>query len=191
MVRRLLSKSLSVAHDIVSNIKDAIDSLNETRIKKMVSVLHEVKNKNRKVFVVGEGPSGLVAKALAMRLAELSYDVFVIGETITSAVEKGDVFIVISESGRTPLVLEAAKIAKEKVGAKIISVTASDGSPISKLADLLLIVKTKSIEADDEEMYLSTQLTGSYVSSRRAIFQLAAGCILEAIVSELASIDAK
>ena len=186
-----MSKSLSVAHDIVSNIKDAIDSLNETRIKKMVSVLHEVKNKNRKVFVVGEGPSGLVAKALAMRLAELSYDVFVIGETITSAVEKGDVFIVISESGRTPLVLEAAKIAKEKVGAKIISETASDGSPISKLADLLLIVKTKSIEADDEEMYLSTQLTGSYVSSRRAIFQLAAGCILEAIVSELASIDAK
>jgi 6-phospho-3-hexuloisomerase len=191
MVRRLLSKSLSVAHDIVSNIKDAIDSLDETRIKKMVLILREAKNKNRKVFVVGEGPSGLVAKALAMRLVELSYDVFVIGETITSAVEKGDIFIVISESGRTPLVLEAAKIAKEKVGAKIISVTASDGSPISKLADLLLIVKTKSIEADEEEMYLSTQLTGSYVSSRRTIFQLAAGCILEAIVSELASIEAK
>jgi 6-phospho-3-hexuloisomerase len=191
MVRPLLSKSLSVAHDIVNSIKDAIDSLDETRIKKMVSFLREAKNKNRKVFVVGEGPSGLVAKALAMRLAELSYNVFVIGETITSAVEKGDVFVVISESGRTPLVLEAAKIAKEKVGAKIISVTASDGSPISKLADLLLIVKTKSIETDDEEMYLSTQLTGSYVSSKRTIFQLAASCILEAIVSELTSNEVK
>ncbi len=191
MVRRLLSTSLSVAHDIVNDIKDAIDSLDETRIKKMISVLRDVKKNHRKVFVMGEGPSGLAAKALAMRLAELSYDVFVIGETITSAVEKGDAFIVISASGKTPLVLEAAKIAKEKVGAKIIGLTASDDSPIGKLADPLLTIKTKSTETDDEDIYLSTQLTGSRVSSKRTIFQLATSCILEAIVSELASTGAR
>lgn len=186
-----MSKSLSFAHDIVNDVKEAIDSLDETRIKKMVSVLRDAKKYNRKVFVMGEGPSGLVARALAMRLAELSYNVFVIGETITSAVEKGDVFIVITASGRTPLVLEAARIAKEKVGARIIGVTASEDSPIGKLADPLLAVKTKSNETGDEDIYLSTQLTGSYASSERTIFQIATSCILEAIVAELASAQAK
>jgi 6-phospho-3-hexuloisomerase len=175
----------------VTDVKDAIDSIDETKIKKMVSVLREVKKNERKVFVMGEGPSGLVARAMAMRLAELSYNVFVIGETITSAVEKGDVFIVITASGRTPLVLEAAKIAKEKVGAKIIGVTASEGSPISKLADPLLTVRTKSNETEDEDIYLSAQLTGNYASSRRTVFQIATDCILEAMASELALAQGK
>lgn len=186
-----MSKSLSFAQTIVNDVKDSIDSLDENKIKKMVSVLRDAKKNSRKVFVMGEGPSGLVAKALAMRLAELSYNVFVIGETITSAVEKGDIFIVITASGKTPLVLEAAKIAKEKVGAKIIGVTASENSPIGKLADPLLSIKTKSNETDDEDIYLSTQLTGSYASSKRTIFQIATTCILEAMVYELASTGAK
>jgi 6-phospho-3-hexuloisomerase len=175
----------------VEDVKDAIDSIDEAKIRKMVSVLREAKKNSRKVFVMGEGPSGLVARAMAMRLAELSYNVFVIGETITSAVEKGDVFIVITASGKTPLVLEAARIAREKVGAKIIGVTASGGSPISRLSDPLLIVRTKSTETEDEDIYLSTQLTGSYASSKRTVFQIATNCILEAIASELALAEAE
>jgi len=186
-----LSKSLSFAHAIVNDVKEAIESLDETKIKKMLSILRDAKKNDRKVFVMGEGFSGLVARAMAMRLAELSYNVFVIGETITSAVEKGDVFVVITASGKTPLVLEAAKIAKEKVGAKIIGITASEGSPISRLADPLLSVNTKMKETDDEDIYLSTQLTGSYGSPKRTIFQVATTCILEAMVSELASDGAK
>ena len=180
-----------MARGILNDIRDAIDSLEAKWVSRIVALLRDAKKNNRKVFVMGEGPSGLVARALAMRLAELSYNVFVIGETITSAVEKGDVFIVITASGKTPLVLEAAKIAKEKVGARIIGVTASENSPIGKLAGPLLSIKTKSNETDDEDIYLSTQLTGSYASSKRTIFQIATTCILEAMVSELASTGAK
>jgi DNA-binding MurR/RpiR family transcriptional regulator len=88
-------------------------------------------------------------------------------------------------------VLEAAKIAKEKVGAKIITVTASEKSPMEEVADSLLLIKTKSAEADDEEIYLNKQLTGSYISSKRTVFELAASCILEAIVKALSSSSSK
>jgi len=182
-----LSNSLAVAQDLVNDVRDAISSLDVNQVKKVVALLREAKKNNRKVFVMGEGPSGLVARALAMRLAELSYNVFVIGETITSAVEQGDLFIAITGSGKTPLVVEAAKIAKEKVGAKIVSITTSSGSPITKVTDSLLLFKTKSVESEDEDSYLNKQLTGSYLSSKRTVFEVAATCLLEAIVSELSS----
>lgn len=182
-----MSGSLSIARDIVNDVRDAINSLDENRINKILTLLRNAKKNNKKVFVMGEGPSGLVARALAMRLAELSYSIFVIGETITSAVEQGDIFIAITGSGKTPLVLEAAKIAKEKVGAKIITVTTSEKSPMNEVTDSLLVIKTKSTESDDEGSYLNKQLTGSYIPSKRTVFELAASCILEAIVTDLSS----
>ena len=81
----------------------------------------------------------------------------------------------------------AAKIAKEKVRAKIIAVTSSDRSPISKLADAILTIKATSTESTDEDSYLNTQLTGSYKSTNRTVFDIAATCVLEAIVSEITS----
>lgn len=182
-----MSGSLAIARDIVNDVRDAINSLDQNKITKILALLRNAKKNGRKVFVMGEGPSGLVARALAMRLAELSYNVFVIGETITSAVEQEDIFIAITGSGKTPLVVEAAKIAKEKVGAKIIAVTTSKKSPIYQVTDLLLVIKTKYSESDGEDSYLNKQLTGSYISSRRTVFELAASCILEAIVTELSS----
>jgi len=186
-----LSKSLSVAQHIVDDVKEAISSLDETRVKKIISLLRDAKKNNRKVFLMGEGPSGLVARALAMQLAGLSYNVFVVGETITSAVEKNDIFIAITDTGRTPLVLEAVKIAKEKVQARIVAVTSAEDSPIGKLADALLAIKSESIEPEGEETYLSSQLTGSYPSSKRTVFDIAAICVLEAIASELTTSSAK
>jgi 6-phospho-3-hexuloisomerase len=191
MVRKLLSETLAIARDIVNDVRDAIDSLDENSISRILTLLRAAKKNNRKVFVMGEGPSGLVARALAMRLAELSYNVFVIGETITSAVERGDIFIAITGSGKTPLVLEAAKIAKEKVGAKIITVTTSEKSPMEEVTDSLLVIKTRSTESDDEDSYLNKQLMGSTMSSKRAVFELAASCILEAIVKGLTTTGSK
>jgi 6-phospho-3-hexuloisomerase len=187
VVKQALSQSLAVAHEIVNGVRDAVSSIDESEIKKIVALLKDAKKKNKKIFVMGEGPSGLVARASAMRLAQLSYKVFVIGETITSAVEQGDLFIAITASGKTPLVLEAAKIATEKVGAKVIAITTSAETSIGKVSDSLLVIRTESNEADDEDLYLSKQLTGSYIASKRSIFELAASCILEAIVSELSS----
>ena len=186
-----MSGSLAIARDIVNDVREAINSLDEKSVNSILTLLRNAKKNNKKVFVMGEGPSGLVARALAMRLAELSYNVFVIGETITSAVEQGDIFIAITGSGKTPLVLEAAKIAKEKVGARIITVTTSEKSPMEEVTDSLLLISMKSTESNDEDSYLNKQLTGNYVLSKRTVFELAASCILEAIVTGLSSTGSK
>lgn len=54
-----------------------------------------------RIFVIGEGRSGLMARAFAMRLMHLGAVSYVIGETITPAIAEGDVLVAISGSGRT------------------------------------------------------------------------------------------
>ncbi|MDU3952183.1 MAG: 6-phospho-3-hexuloisomerase [Staphylococcus epidermidis] len=54
-----------------------------------------------RIFVAGKGRSGFVANSFAMRLNQLGKQAFVIGESTTPSIQKGDLFIVISGSGST------------------------------------------------------------------------------------------
>ena len=57
-----------------------------------------------------------------MRLMHLGFEVYVLRETITPAIGKGDLIIAISGSGTTKLVFTAAAIGKQ-VGAKTVAIT--------------------------------------------------------------------
>ena len=55
----------------------------------------------QRVYVAGAGRSGLIARAFAMRLLHLGFDVYVVGETVTPALQPGDTLVVFSGSGET------------------------------------------------------------------------------------------
>lgn len=107
-------------------------------INKMIESLEESKT----IFVVGIGRSGLAGRAFAMRLMHLGYTAFVFGETITPRIGKGDLLVAISGSGETGYVVAIAKKAKE-LGAKVIAVTSSQNSTLSRLSDLAIQLKSK------------------------------------------------
>ena len=92
---------------------------------------------NRRIFVDGEGRSGFSAKGFAMRLMHLKYTVYFVGETITPAVEAGDVFIAVSGSGTSKNVVSDAEKAKAK-GARVLAVTSKPASPLGQCADVVL-----------------------------------------------------
>src|SRR5512136_868994 len=54
-----------------------------------------------RVYVAGAGRSGLIARAFAMRLLHLGFDVYVVGETVTPALQRGDTLVIFSGSGET------------------------------------------------------------------------------------------
>lgn len=89
------------------------------------------------VFVGGMGRSGLVTKFFVMRLMHAGYKAFVLGETVTPAIGKGDLLIVISGSGETGSMVTNAKKAKE-VGAKVVLISAKSSSTIADIADELI-----------------------------------------------------
>lgn len=90
-------------------------------------------NIHRRIFVYGAGRSGLMLKAFAMRLAQAGRTVYVVGETVTPAIESDDLLILASASGNTASVCRYAKTAKE-IGADLFILTASEHSELSGIS---------------------------------------------------------
>jgi 6-phospho-3-hexuloisomerase len=119
-----------------------------TIIGEISGVLEQVKNeemgkalacfdKKRRVFVDGEGRSGLMAKGFALRLMHLGYTVYAAGETIVPALREGDLFVAVSGSGSSANVVnDAAKAKKNRC--TVLVVTSKPGSPLAAQGDLIL-----------------------------------------------------
>lgn len=76
-----------------------------------------------RVYASGHGRSGLVARAIAMRLMHLGIPAHVVGETGTPAIESGDLLLVISSSGAGAPALAQAATAR-RVGADVVALSA-------------------------------------------------------------------
>lgn len=98
-----------------------------------------------RVFVVGQGRTGLVTKMFAMRLMQIGLDTYIVGETLTPAIRSGDLLVAASGSGETPSVVRAAQKAKE-IGARVAVITSAAHSSLAKYADHLTILPGQSIK---------------------------------------------
>ncbi|MFH1559280.1 MAG: 6-phospho-3-hexuloisomerase [Patescibacteria group bacterium] len=113
----------------------------------------------RRVFVFGAGRSGLIGKAFAMRLMHLGKEVFFIGETITPAIQPGDVIFFISGSGDTLSVTNMLKAAQKKQ-IKILGLTARKNGTLYKKGDEIICLDTENCLCSGD--YLTMQILGSY-----------------------------
>ena len=128
---------------IQKKINDILKTVSEDDIKKFKELFF----KSNRIFVYGAGRSGLVAKAFAIRLVHLGFQTYVIGETITGPVQKGDLVIIISGSGETIPAVMTAEIA-DNLDASVVSITGKKNSEIAKFANLTLFISAscKDIE---------------------------------------------
>ncbi|MEM0314059.1 MAG: SIS domain-containing protein [Candidatus Bathyarchaeia archaeon] len=84
----------AAAREIISGIERCIEELNSNEVERFIELLLGARNK--KIFVVGMGRSGFVGRAFALRLMNIGFNVYFLGETIPPAAEKGDLLIAIS-----------------------------------------------------------------------------------------------
>ncbi len=54
----------------------------------------------RKIFVAGAGRSGFMIKSFAMRMMHIGLEAYAVGETIAPRLEKEDLLIMASGSGK-------------------------------------------------------------------------------------------
>ncbi|WP_414841505.1 6-phospho-3-hexuloisomerase [Enterococcus saccharolyticus] len=95
--------------------------------------------KNKRIFVTGAGRSGFQAKGFAMRLMHIGYQDYVMGETITPSIQKGDTWVAISGSGTTKGIIADTQAAK-KLGLAIVVLTSDVTSPLAALADCVIVI---------------------------------------------------
>ncbi len=115
---RGVDDSLNIITTILDELQAVCQNISEVEYEELVALLQE----DRTFYFAGEGRSGLVAKAIAMRLMHTGKEVFVIGETITPAIEKEDILIMLSGSGKTNQVIHLGEKAAE-CGADVFLVT--------------------------------------------------------------------
>lgn len=126
---------MTLINDVMHEVNEVMGLVKEAQIDDAEKVIQ----KDRRIFVLGAGRSGLMAKGFAMRLMHIGYTVYVIGETITPSIQKGDVLVSVSGSGKTGMVVEPTEKAKAD-GVKIVAVTSNAESPLAKLGDAVIVV---------------------------------------------------
>jgi 6-phospho-3-hexuloisomerase len=173
--------------DIVNYVLKAIDLISDTEKNAMIEALIVAKKEGRRIFVVGAGRSGLVAKAFAMRLMHMGFDVYVVGETIMPPIRKGDLLLAVSGSGRTKTVVAVAEAAKS-VGARVIALTTYPDSPLGKVADIVVRIPGRTKLAIEED-YLIRQVRGHHepLAPLGTLFEVTTMIFLDGVIAELMS----
>ena len=155
----------STMREITKQINKTIDKLSDSEIEKTINKI-KTKGKDHKIFVMGVGRSGLVARMFTMRLVHLGLTAYVVGEIVTPGMKKDDLLIAVSGSGGTKSVLHAAKIAKE-IGTEILAVTAHPESELGEISNIAVDLKVKrGAKIDIKKDYFEDQLKGEYISRR-------------------------
>jgi len=171
--------------EIAFFITNVVDRLDKDQLQNIVDTLIQAYNEKRKILVMGAGRSGLVGKAFAMRLMHLGFNSYVLGDTITPPVRAGDIVFAISGSGRTELIVTAAKAGKI-VGAKVIAITSHPDSPLGEIADLVLEVPGRTKLAEETD-YFARQILGIHepLAPLGTLFEDTTMVILDGLIVEL------
>ena len=163
-----------------------LSAIEEYLVEEDIANFIEIITTADNIFVTGAGRSGLAAKAFAMRLMHLGLSSYVVGETISPAINAGDCILAISGSGETNTIVTAARISKKR-GAKVLALTSYPESSLGQLADGIIHVKGRTKVEVDDENYLKRQIKGNYTSLTPlgTAFELTSLVFLDGLVSEL------
>lgn len=132
----------NVCHNNKQSIEDTLLILDYNEVKKAVNAIHKAKRIN----FYGVGASGIVAldgslKFMRIRKFSEAYTDPHLQVTAAANLLKGDVAIVISNSGETKDVIESMRVAKQS-GATIIAITKFGKSTLGEEADIKLFLSS-------------------------------------------------
>jgi 6-phospho-3-hexuloisomerase len=150
--------------EVVQEVRKTIDLIPELEAEKLLNNILE----SKKIFVSGAGRSGLMGKSFAMRMMHMGIDAYVVGETVTANLEKGDLLIIGSGSGETNTLIAIAEKAK-KLGGSIALITTSPESTLGRLADIIVPLPGAQKDKSNSDYY-TIQPMGSLFEQTMLLF---------------------
>ena len=173
------------SEEILRGVSRAINAIDPGQVETLLDTLLYTKIEGKKALILGAGRSGLVGRAFAMRLMHVGIDVYVMGETITPAIGKGDIVIIISGSGSGAMSTTAAHMAK-RLGSLIFAVTSYPDSELAQISDHVIVVSGREAVAEESD-YQSRQLLGEHESlaPMGTLFEDTCMVFLDGLIAEL------
>jgi 6-phospho-3-hexuloisomerase len=171
-----------LAQEIAANLKmillenqGIVSKLDFTEVVEMIPYILNA----QRIFVVGAGRTGLALQALAMRLMHLGFQVYMVGETTTPAIQSGDLLIAASGSGTTGSIVKAAEKAKS-VQAQVFSISTTKKSQLADSSSFILVIP--AAQKTDHGTDISQQYAGS-------LFEQAVLLLTDALIQTLWRMD--
>ncbi|WNS81428.1 6-phospho-3-hexuloisomerase [Domibacillus sp. DTU_2020_1001157_1_SI_ALB_TIR_016] len=152
---------------VLAEIEDVTSHVQEGQLERAADHLTSAE----RIFVFGEGRSGFMAKSFAMRLMHLGVQSFVIGETTTPSIQKGDVIVLVSGSGKTKSVCWTAERAAQ-LGCVTIAVTTDPASPLASHASSILHVPAATKYRNEGERKSIQPLGSLFDQSTHVLFDV-------------------
>lgn len=161
MIKEINEQPTSIKTTITPRIQDGLPCLEECNIT------HDVLRKIRNIYIVACGSAmhaGMVGKYVIENIARTVVNVDIASEFRyrNPLVGKGDLVIIVSQSGETADSLAALRLAKER-GAQTLAIVNAKGSTIAREADMLIythagpeiaVASTKAYMVQLSVMYL-------------------------------------
>lgn len=142
-----------------------------------LSAVADLLDRAPRIFVAGEGRSGFMARAFAMRLVHLGRTAYFVGDTCTPATGRGDLLVAVSGSGTTAATVRAAEAVTGGGGA-VLAVTTAPTSPLAAGAAHVLHVPAATKHRRDDE--------AATVQPLSSLFDQCAHLVLDCVCLELA-----
>jgi 6-phospho-3-hexuloisomerase len=155
-------------HYIATQVTEAIDRLQPAAVAAAVSLLARAPA----TFVYGAGRSGIIGRAFAMRLVQIGLTAYVIGESVTPIVRRGDAVFILSGRGESQSSIQTANIVRRE-GAELVVLT---GRASSKLAHIATALLTLDFPEDPDRPRMAPLGT---------LFESASLRLTDAIIAEL------
>lgn len=137
-------RTKEILKGITGELQQTFDELDQDQLNELRRYILGAK----KIFVAGAGRSLLMIRGLAMRLMHMGFTSYVVGETVTPAIEEGDLLIIASGSGATAT-LRAVAEKCSKIRANLALLTTAPDSPIAMLADCVVKVPAATTKRAD------------------------------------------
>ncbi|MCI4358784.1 MAG: SIS domain-containing protein [Thermoplasmata archaeon] len=120
---------------IGERVSQSLKGVDPTLIDRTLEILRVAPS----TFVYGAGRSGIIGRAFAMRLVQAGLRAYVIGETVTPIVRRGDAVFILSGRGESQSSVQTANIVRRE-GAELVVVTARPTSKLAHAASLLIVL---------------------------------------------------
>jgi 6-phospho-3-hexuloisomerase len=125
----------SLVDIILDENRKLLAGVSEAEVNRVIEKLDNAE----RIFCAAQGRSGFILRCFCMRLMQLGYPAFFVGETITPRIRKGDVLFVLSGSGQTPLTQEWIRLARGQ-GAMTVGIVGVEDSPIGSALNYRLFL---------------------------------------------------
>ena len=158
------SKIKKIGQDVIKLESSALAKLSKSLDKEFVKAVELISQVNSKIIISGVGKSGNIAGKIAASFTSTGIPAIYLNPVDAShgdmgILEKNDVLIILSNSGQSHELADLINYSKKKK-IKIISITSTDESLLSKNSDINLILPSHK-EADKLQIIPTTSTTMS------------------------------